>query len=168
MPDRVVPSRKTGPESLGQWVPLLIALGALGLYVVATRPTPPLEGWETDYAAAIDKARSSQKPLLIDFYMDNCASCVVMERTVLNQLPVEQALSDFVRVRVDVMRERHVANRYGVVGTPTYAVVDTDGTLVAKIEGVQPVDRFIKFLKRASASQTDRPVKGVVSPQDEL
>jgi thioredoxin-related protein len=140
----VVPRRGTSGRLIGLFV--LIA----GLYWIVGRPVQPPAGWGADVAVAMNKARAEGRRLLIAFHQPGCPPCAAMDRDVLGDSDVQKAIAPFVPVRVDVQKDSELANQLGVFGTPTYAVVDPDGTMVTRTEGFQPVEAFVRFLERAA------------------
>ena len=126
-----------------------MALAAL-YFFVATRSTPVLEGWGSDFDAAIVQAAVEKRNVVIAFNMQGCPACVAMDRTVLSNAAVRSALEGYIPVRVDIDEQRQLAYQFGVQGTPTYAVVDGDGRLLTTCTGYQPVKTFVRFLERAS------------------
>ena len=138
-----------GPPQAGRrtrWVPALLTLTVFVVYYVATRPGPPLEGWGGDIPSAIAQAASTDKKVLIAFHTDDCPPCVVMERTVLNTARVQKALDGYIPVMVDPFRQYTQARGLGVFATPTYVVLDSSGRLLARAEGLQSAERFLKLL----------------------
>ena len=140
-----------------RWGSVVLILAVVGLYILATRPAPPPEGWGTDFQAAILEAESTHRKVLVAFHMPGCPPCTVMNRTVLNREAVRHALGDYVPVQVDTTVHPELAARWGAYATPTYAVIDPDGRLVAKCEGPQSVEQFVRFLKRAANSPSPHP-----------
>lgn len=134
----------------GQWKRLLLVAAVVALYFFSTRPPPLLEGWLSDYDAARAEAETSGRNMLVAFNMAGCGACTSMDRTVLTHSDVKSALKGFVPVRIDVTRERRLTDRFDVIGTPTYAVVDPTGAVLSSCVGYQPVERFVEFLGRAS------------------
>lgn len=130
-----------------RWAPVLLMLTVLVVYYVATRPGPPLEGWGTDFEAAMAEAAATNRKILIAFHTDDCPPCVVMERTVLNTARVQDALEGFILLMLDPFRQREPAGRLRVHATPTYVVLDGSGRLLARAEGYQSAQQFVKFLK---------------------
>ncbi len=128
----------------------LVLVCVLVLYFVSTRSVGVPDGWHTDYEAALSEAAANREKLLVAFHMEWCPPCSAMKRTVLSARAVESALEGYVAVFVDVDDRPDLANRFEVLGTPTYAVVDESGRLLAKCEGYQPADAFVSFLERAS------------------
>lgn len=145
------------PVRRPRWGTVVLTLAVVGLYLLATRPVPPPEGWGTDYAAAVTEAEGTNRKILVAFHMPGCPPCTVMERTVFNQEAIKQGLEDYVPVRVDATRHPELAGRFGAYATPTYAVVDSRGRLLAKCEGLQTVEQFLTFLQRAPNSPPPAP-----------
>ncbi len=141
---------------------ILIWAVLIGAYIWFLRPAQPLPGWENNFQSAQKEAADDRKPMMLAFYMDGCGPCVAMDRKVLPQSQVVQALEPFVTVRLDATRERELANRYSVYGTPTYAVIKANGQLVSKCQGYQTTDEFIAFIDRATQRlATPQPTEAV-------
>ena len=142
---------------LRDWTPVLFAAALVALYYVTTQTGSSLESWSTDYTATMAQAASTDRMVLVAFYSEGCPSCAAMNRGVLNSPAVREALAGFIPVKVNVACERKLANSLGVVGTPTYAVLDARGKLLAWCDGYQPVDQFVRFLGRASSPRPHGP-----------
>jgi len=128
----------------------LLLVGAVLLYWVI-RPAGVASGWSTDLNAAFAEARKSDKDVLVAFTMPGCPPCVLMDRTVLSSKAVQEALEDFVPVSIDAVAHPGIARQFGVLGTPTYAIVDATGAVLAKREGYQSREEFVAFLRGASS-----------------
>jgi len=134
-------------SSSARLVTLVVIL--IALYTVFSRSAGSPRGWGSDFAAASTEARGTGRRLVVAFHMQGCPPCAAMDRSVLGSRTVQNALKHFVPVRVDLMNERELSNRLGVFATPTYAVLESDGTMVTYTEGFQPVEKFVQFLERA-------------------
>lgn len=115
-------------------------------------PASTAEGWEVDYDKALAAAQASNKRLLVEFTLPRCPPCLFMDRAVLGTKAVKSALEGFIPVRIDAETQPEVAHRFQVSGTPTFAIVDPDGTVLAKREGYQSVEEFVAFLGAPSAN----------------
>ena len=156
----------SGP-SPGLFILLCALIGVIGYFT--TSHGNATENWLTDFDAAADRSRGEARPMLVAFYMEDCGHCRAMDSGVLGEAGVDRlrawmaevsgAIADFVPVRIDVDKHPELANRYRVYGTPTFAVVDSEGHLLSRCEGYQPASAFVSFLKRAG-----RPVRAK-SPQ---
>jgi thiol-disulfide isomerase/thioredoxin/YHS domain-containing protein len=117
----------------------------LGLYLgsafaapVAAAEFKPEVVWKTDFASAQDEAKKLNRPLVIHFHTTWCGPCRKMEREVLNTAQVLKALdAGFVAVKVDVDRNRAVAEKYHVTSLPTDMVIGPDGKVLSKTEGYE-------------------------------
>ena len=132
----------------------------------------PIFAWaipaaETDLAAATEKAKAAQTPILVEFTgSDWCPPCKHLRKTVLNTPAFEEFLArkgwvyvelDFPRkpgaLPPEVMKTREeIAMRYGVRGFPSMLLLDSDGNPYAVIvgPGKSPADYFDKLGKAES------------------
>lgn len=83
---------------------------------------------ERDLLAAIQQARSSGRPLFVDFHASWCKDCSAMDETVFNRAEVKQRLQDFVSVRYaaeqpNEMPIKPLLDHFNIVGLPTYLVL---------------------------------------------
>jgi thioredoxin-related protein len=146
-----------------RWGPTLLIAGALTLYFVMTRAVPLPEDWGHDYQAALAQAAASGRKVILAFDMRGCPPCTAMNRSVLTSPEVKSALRGYVPVGVDIDRAPELAARFEVYATPTYAIIDVQGRLLARREGYQPVESFVSFLREGSESfssdiaPTERP-----------
>jgi thiol:disulfide interchange protein len=81
-----------------------------------------------DLAAALQQARESGKPVLVDFHASWCKNCLAMDETVFSKAEVKKRLEDFVLVRYDAERPnqspaREVLDHFGIMGLPAYIVL---------------------------------------------
>ena len=134
-----------------RWVPTLLIAGMFILYLLATRSGSGLSGWSDDYESALAESTATGRPLVLALHSRGCPPCAIMDRTVLSQSVVQQALGRFVPVRLDVGKHPALAARLGVMGTPTYTLVDAMGNIVAQVSGYLSVEAFLRFLKQASS-----------------
>jgi thiol:disulfide interchange protein len=159
MSESTVPPATLRPRQRTPWGGVVFIAALVVVYLVVTRPTPPPEGWGSDYAAALEEAADSGRKVLCAFYLDGCPPCKVMDRTVLTTAEVKAALHGFVPVRVNLSREPELATRFGAIAAPTYIVVGADGAMLAGHVGPATVEEFVAFLKRAAraSGEADPP-----------
>jgi len=102
--------------------------------------------WEKDLPAAIERAQSEGKPVLVNFYADWCVWCKRLESTTLRDAKVAALLSDrVVPVNLDVDGDgRELSNQYRVDGLPTVLVLDTSGREIGRIPGYMPPTGFLE------------------------
>ena len=106
--------------------------------------------WEKDFPAAIERAQSEGKPVLVNFYADWCVWCKRLESTTLRDTKVAALLSDrVVPVNLDVEGDgRELSNRYHVDGLPTVLVLDSSGREIGRIPGYMPPTGFLEQVER--------------------
>ncbi len=78
---------------------------------------------------ALHKARQEGRPVFMDFSASWCKNCLAMDKTVFNQIQVQERLSRFVVVQYEAEQPnespaREVLDRFGVLGLPTYVVLE--------------------------------------------
>ncbi|MFN3580214.1 MAG: protein-disulfide reductase DsbD [Pseudomonas sp.] len=137
----------------GQVLALLFAFyaaaalfGALAGGADPLRPLAPLTGGAPSTSSAdfftsvtdpkalqqqLDQARTQQQPALIELYADWCVSCKIMERTILSTPDVQQALSEFARIKFDLTAntaaQREWLNSQQLFGPPAFLFIDREG-----------------------------------------
>ena len=147
----------TAPTRAERWGPTLLIASAFGLYFLVSRPAAAPTGWGDDYASALRDAGATRRHVIIAFYSEGCPPCAAMDRTVLGTPEVREALLGYVPIRLDVNRDREAAQRYQVVATPTFVVINEAGTVLARREGYQSVEELVAFLKDRAPLGATRP-----------
>jgi thiol:disulfide interchange protein DsbD len=104
-------------------------------------------------------AKQNKKQVLLDFYADWCASCLVMDHHVFNQSETQHSLSKFILLRADVTQnntfDRALMQRYHVVAPPTVVFFDAEGGQLTQNQIVGEVNEkeFIADLGQLSNHQ---------------
>ncbi len=87
------------------------------------------------------KVMKSPLPVLLDFTSATCSACSI-SRPVVNQLAAEW--KGRIRVcRTDVLANPAIADRYQVMSTPTFLILD-QGRVLDKIVGAAPREMFLQ------------------------
>ncbi len=81
---------------------------------------------------ALAQAKQAGRPVLLDYFADWCVDCLRMEKSTFADVKVQNALSDFVLLQVDVTDasdedSRAVKKRFGVFGPPAMLFFDRLG-----------------------------------------
>ena len=136
---------------------------------VAAREERRVHGvsWGFSYDAALEEAKKTHRPVLIDFTGVNCPNCRLMERSVMPKPEVVAELRKFIPVQLytdfvpidsitqDQREDLATANIEREVEmteqqvSPLYVVVSPEGKVVATIGGYNEVPTFLKFLRDA-------------------
>ncbi len=136
---------------------------------VAQREEKKFHGvqWGMSYEQALDQAKETGKPVLIDFTGVNCANCRKMERAVMPKPDVRGLLGEFVTVALytdfvdigsitpDLREKLALDNRLlqvdlvSDITTPLYVVLTPEGKVLGAKGGYIPVDQYKQFLSTA-------------------
>lgn len=161
----------TNREKFSQGVGLiLLVYGFLILVGASMGATNPLQPLTTAYTTSplhvktqpeqnlsdIKQAilKSQGKPIMLDFYADWCHSCKVMEATTFKDSQVQDALTRFTVIKIDVTSQnsenKAILTHFGVVAPPTFIFFNTQGTELnqLKLVGEISTDKFLKTLNQ--------------------
>ncbi len=103
--------------------------------------------WEHDLPAALARAGSEKKLVMVDFYTDWCRWCRVLDDTTFADGGVQRALQGVVSVRLNAEKDgRDVAERFNVDGYPTLLFLNASGAEVGRIPGYLAPEPFLAEL----------------------
>src|SRR3990167_1605068 len=106
----------------------------------------------------LTKARSAQKPVMLDFYVDWCTACVIMDTSVFAKPKVQHALQSFVLLRADVTAnnafDQALLKRFQVIGPPTMLFFNSGGQELTslRIVGEANAAEFLANLKNIGST----------------
>jgi thiol:disulfide interchange protein len=128
---------------------LLVAAAALGCGEGGSRSG---FHWETDFDAALARARKENKIVMVDVYTDWCGYCKKLDREVYANPRVQEKLSEMI-VPVKVNPEKsvahaRVAHRFGTKAYPHIIFVNANNETIHEIPGYLPLDYFLQTLDR--------------------
>ena len=138
------------------WGGALIFQGVLP-HQFNTSPAPVHEmlDWYDDEGDALITAKRLNKPLLIDFYADWCASCKKLEEKTFGNGDVRAELKRFVLLKIDATHSdapevKPMLDKYGVVGLPTIIFKNSSGEIVhdKTITDYVPPHVFLEKVRR--------------------
>ena len=120
--------------------------------------TEKSEWIENDLQAALNKAKTENKFVFIDFTGYTCTNCRWMEANIFTKSEVEKELNRFVLARLytddgsenNNKQQEFEQTAFGTVALPFYAIVDRDGKTVATFPGLtRNSQEFVDFLRKA-------------------
>ncbi len=123
-----------------------------------------LTGWEqgiTGYARAVVEQTRTGKPIALYFYADWCNICKRLRNEVLATPEVSAFMRDYIPVKVDPEygpAEQALAERFGVVGYPTFFIIPGATARPVEITRVGGADaaQFMAACARASGAAAAR------------
>lgn len=128
-----------------------ITLLCVAAFAAFTSVASAAEGWMTDYAKALEKAKTEKKMVLLDFTgSDWCPPCKKLEADVFSQAKFkEYAEKNLVLVELDFPNAKKLpdevkkqndklAKEYEIKGYPTIVVLDSEGKKVKEHVGYLP------------------------------
>lgn len=122
-------------------LPMRLSLIVLLVFTVGPSTSAQYPKWlhgATGFARAIELQRELNVSLIIYFYTDWCSYCRTLDQQYLPAPSVHRALQRSVVVRINPEygpEEHKIAERYGVVGYPTFLIMDNES---APPRNVQP------------------------------
>ena len=90
-----------------------------------------------------EEIKSSDKPILIDFYADWCGPCRMVS-PIVDEIANER--DDIIVAKVNVDNEPELAQAFGVISIPTLAVMK-NGEVVKQSSGARPKSQILALLE---------------------
>ena len=96
---------------------------------IATSDTESAVPWLSSLEEGLRRAAEENKPVFIDFWATWCKNCKAMDATTFRDPAVQKLLAKYVPVKYraehpDEPETKALLNRFGVVGLPTYVVLE--------------------------------------------
>ncbi len=135
---------------------------ALTAAVVFASPLGSGEGelvWQPYSPKLLTETRTRGAPYLLEFTADWCINCKVLERTVYREPSVAAAVrrANMVPIQVEVTEsdpeKDALLTATGGQALPFAAVIDGDGTVIARFTGLFDTDSLIEAINRTENSQ---------------
>jgi len=128
--------------------------------------TPKIElRWLHSESEALAQARSTGRPMLVDFGAQWCIPCKELEAKVFGQPEVAKVMSEgFTLLRIDCDREDddprigQIRERYQAGGLPAVRVVSAKGEILARLDDANITPQgFVDLLARSVNCAKDQP-----------
>lgn len=111
--------------------------------------------WEHSEQAATTRAKSENKPMLIDFTADWCAACKELSKHTFSDPRVMAEASRFVACKIDATDDEDeqinaVKEKYKVVGLPTVVLYDSKGQERKRFNEFVDAEKFLAAIKEVN------------------
>jgi len=103
-------------------------------------------GPATSFEQAMELAQRHNRSVLLIFSSTWCDPCKIMENEVWSSPTVQRKLKKFIVYKVDVDRQRSLANKFGVRTVPTYIILDEDAKPVRIGSGQRNHSEIMRWL----------------------
>ena len=90
-----------------------------------------------------DSVRTSEKPVLLDFYADWCGPCRMVS-PIVEEIAAENP--QYLIGKINVDKEPELAQRFNVMSIPTLIVIQ-NGKVIRQSEGARPKAQILAMLK---------------------
>ena len=151
----------SGKKMLRTWLSVVLFLSFF--HVVSAQIQ-----WETNPRQALQKARQTNKQLLIYFFTEKARDCKKYEQqTFKNPRVVEFLNENYVCMTAHAARNRNIASYFGVIKVPAILIIDHNGHEYLRIITYYPPDKFVQSLSqsvnyaRGDSATPKKPSKSV-------
>lgn len=132
----------------------IILIAAVAAYVAFSQGSqntaqtePSSLNWHTDLNSALDEAKRTNKPVMVDFTATWCYYCKKLDETTLPNLGVQEKLSkNYVVAKIDVDKYSDAASQFKVYGYPTLVFLNPNGQEIKRQEGYIDADGLLNRL----------------------
>lgn len=108
--------------------------------------------WFSDEPEALEEAKRTGKPILVDFLDPGCTGCQRLDAVTYPSKAVASYVNEhFVALRVDLTAQQNLASKYDVSSPPTVLVLNPEGREFYRSLGFLPPDRLLCHLEMGRA-----------------
>jgi thioredoxin:protein disulfide reductase len=124
----------------------------------------PGVSWKPFAQVSLAEAKSSEKPVIIDFYADWCTPCRDLEKKTFHDQNIVRESEKFIMIKVDVTRKGdqgaiQLLEKYNVKGVPTVIFLDPTGNELKELRVVDFIRAEAFLLKMHSAIEKTMELK---------
>ena len=105
--------------------------------------------WVENFNAALERAKTENKPVMVDFFATWCGPCRQMESQTYTDASVASELTNWISAKIDVDKNQEVAQRFGIQAIPTTVLLEPSGKEIARESGYLGPQQFVSFVKKA-------------------
>jgi Thioredoxin-like len=100
-------------------------------------------------APALESGRRAGKRVLLELVSPGCEACRVMDETTLADPGVKEAMTKFEVVKLGIEHDTawRLFEQLDLASTPAFVVIEPDGTVGTRVQGMQDRAPFLAFLR---------------------
>jgi thioredoxin-related protein len=149
---------------LKKWIfvllPLLVLFaGYVAQSTISDAGKVTLKGvtFNTNLTAALEIAKAQSKPVFVYVRSEYCGWCRKFEEeTFTNQSVIKTLNENFIRVSLDVNKQKNETRNFGVYGTPTMIFLYSNGTGIKRIPGYTDTITFLSMVNEIAKTEESR------------
>ncbi len=103
--------------------------------------------WRNSLNSAMQEAKKTKKPLLLNFSTVWCGPCQIMKRTTFKDAAVIQESKKWVMVYIDGDQQAKLVEKYKVDGFPTLLILKPSGAIVSRAGGEMSAKALLNWQK---------------------
>ena len=135
-----------------------VAFLAVGL-ILALSVKAYAISWEHNFKTALEKAKTDQRPLMVDFYTEWCGWCKKLDSDTYSDPKVGDISKNFICVKVDADKNHDDAAKYQIQGYPTIIFLDYEGNIAERVVGYRNAGDFADVMNSV-LGKTKKPAAG--------
>jgi thiol:disulfide interchange protein len=136
-----------------KWIPALLIASLIFLTACGVKTRKATIPWQHDVKAARALSLKTRKPILMDFTAEWCPWCKMLEDSTFSNGRVIEKMAAFVPLRIDVDKQKAVADQYGSnaqkyggVGIPNILFLAPNGERLKHMIGYRNAPAFMATL----------------------
>jgi len=106
--------------------------------------------WLSTLSEARKAAQETGKPVYLDIYAEWCGFCRKLFHEEYPRSEFQDAIKEFVRVRLDGEKHPRIMQEFGIRGFPTIVIFDAQGREIERIQGYKPAAQIARILRDIS------------------
>jgi thiol-disulfide isomerase/thioredoxin len=108
--------------------------------------------WITSFEEAKREALITNKFMIVDFWASWCGPCKKMDAESWDNAEVQEVLQDYVKVKIDIDKEKQLASSYSISSIPNMFIMDANGKVVYTFSGFHTATELKRELDKFAFS----------------